>query len=116
MIDLKATSLQTTVLLFGFEGVKSKSMPSKKSEAKRSPAAGASASHARTQRKPTAAKSKAAAANGDSILNLADAVSGGIAPELVAERAYFHWIERGCPVGTAEEDWFHAERELAAGQ
>lgn len=30
----------------------------------------------------------------------------------VAERAYFHWIERGCPEHSAEEDWFEAEREL----
>ena len=30
----------------------------------------------------------------------------------VAERAYFHWIERGCPENSAQEDWFEAEREL----
>jgi len=30
----------------------------------------------------------------------------------VAERAYLHWIERGCPENSAEEDWFEAEREL----
>jgi len=48
-------------------------------------------------------------------MNLANAVNGQITPEQVAERAYFRWIERGCPVGTAEEDWFHAEQELGAG-
>jgi hypothetical protein len=92
-------------------------VPSKKSEANKSPATSAPPSPTRTHRKPKAAKSKAAAAaaNGDSILNLADAVNGQITPEQVAERAYFRWIERGCPVGTAEEDWLRAEQELAVG-
>jgi Protein of unknown function (DUF2934) len=31
----------------------------------------------------------------------------------VAERAYHIWYSRGCPEGTAEEDWHQAERELA---
>jgi hypothetical protein len=67
------------------------------------------------QRRPRAAKSDAATANGNSILNLAEAVNGQITPQQVAERAYFRWIERGCPVGTAEEDWLYAEQELGAG-
>jgi hypothetical protein len=69
------------------------------------------------QRKPKAAKSPAATAgaNSSSIMNLANAVNGQITPEQVAERAYFRWIEHGCPVGTAEEDWFHAEQELGTG-
>jgi hypothetical protein len=30
----------------------------------------------------------------------------------VSELAHHLWIERGCPIGSPEEDWFHAEREL----
>ena len=30
----------------------------------------------------------------------------------IAELAYQRWINRGCPSGTDEEDWFEAEREL----
>jgi Protein of unknown function (DUF2934) len=30
----------------------------------------------------------------------------------VAERAYHIWYSKGCPEGTAEEDWCQAEREL----
>ena len=32
----------------------------------------------------------------------------------VEERAYLSWIERGCPMGSPEEDWYRAERELIA--
>lgn len=28
--------------------------------------------------------------------------------------AYLHWIERGCPWGSPEQDWFRAESELKA--
>lgn len=30
----------------------------------------------------------------------------------VASRAYDLWQQRGCPEGSAEEDWLEAEREL----
>ena len=30
----------------------------------------------------------------------------------VAELAYQRWVERGCPQGCPEEDWFEAEHEL----
>ncbi len=30
----------------------------------------------------------------------------------VSERAYEIWLERGRPEGTAEEDWYAAEREI----
>ena len=30
----------------------------------------------------------------------------------ISELAYHLWVERGCPVGTPDEDWFHAEAEL----
>lgn len=32
----------------------------------------------------------------------------------VAPLAYRYWQERGCPEGCPEEDWFRAERDLAA--
>jgi hypothetical protein len=34
------------------------------------------------------------------------------AHELIARRAYECWMERGCPDGSPEVDWFHAEQEL----
>ena len=33
--------------------------------------------------------------------------------EQIAALAYRFWQARGCPEGTADEDWFRAERELA---
>jgi Protein of unknown function (DUF2934) len=33
-------------------------------------------------------------------------------PRKIAQLAYSYWEERGCPYGSAEEDWFRAEREL----
>lgn len=33
----------------------------------------------------------------------------------IAILAYRLWQERGCPVGSPEEDWFKAEELLAAG-
>jgi hypothetical protein len=30
----------------------------------------------------------------------------------VASLAYRRWLERGCPEGSPQEDWFEAEREL----
>ncbi|HEY1336840.1 MAG TPA: DUF2934 domain-containing protein [Bryobacteraceae bacterium] len=32
--------------------------------------------------------------------------------EKIAALAYLHWQSRGCPVGSPEEDWLAAEREL----
>jgi len=34
----------------------------------------------------------------------------------IAARAYEIWQSRGCPSGSAEEDWFQAERELKTQQ
>ena len=31
---------------------------------------------------------------------------------MIADRAYQRWVERGCPLGTAQEDWLEAEKEL----
>ena len=32
--------------------------------------------------------------------------------EKTARLAYSYWQERGCPMGSPEDDWFRAEREL----
>ena len=34
----------------------------------------------------------------------------------IALRAYRLWEARGCPVGSPDEDWFRAVRELRAGR
>lgn len=34
-------------------------------------------------------------------------------PSRIRDRAYARWQERGCPEGTAEQDWFQAELELS---
>jgi Protein of unknown function (DUF2934) len=38
------------------------------------------------------------------------------ADEEVAIRAYRRWEERGCPIGSPEEDWFRAEEEIRSEQ
>lgn len=32
--------------------------------------------------------------------------------EEITRLAHQFWIQRGCPIGTPEEDWFRAEAEL----
>ena len=32
--------------------------------------------------------------------------------EAIGRLAYFYWEERGCPNGSADEDWFRAEADL----
>jgi hypothetical protein len=34
----------------------------------------------------------------------------------IGELAYQLWLSRGCPEGTAEQDWLDAERQLRASQ
>ncbi len=52
----------------------------------------------------------------DSIANLAGAIEVTIAINAseIEERAYQSWIDRGCPMGSPDEDWYRAERELIA--
>jgi len=33
--------------------------------------------------------------------------------ENIAVLAYQLWIERGCPIGSPEDDWYEAERQLS---
>ena len=37
-----------------------------------------------------------------------------ITAQQIADLAYFIWLDRGCPIGTSEEDWYRAESELRA--
>ena len=30
----------------------------------------------------------------------------------IARLAYLHWLNRGCPIGSPEEDWSRAEQDL----
>lgn len=32
----------------------------------------------------------------------------------IRRRAHQRWLDRGCPVGSSEQDWLEAERELSA--
>lgn len=41
-------------------------------------------------------------------------VSDGPDIEEIKRRAHELWIERGCPHGSADEDWHRAEQELRA--
>ena len=34
--------------------------------------------------------------------------------KLIAERAYYYYVERGCVDGYDQEDWIRAEREIKA--
>jgi hypothetical protein len=63
-----------------------------------------------------AASKKIAEPLSESIANLAGAVEVPVAISAteIEERAYQSWIERGCPMGSPEEDWYRAERELIA--
>lgn len=43
----------------------------------------------------------------------AESSAGTAAPACeIAALAYQHWLERGCPEGSPDEDWFFAEQEL----
>lgn len=40
--------------------------------------------------------------------------TANITSDKVAELAYRLWNERGCPIGSPDEDWFKAEAELTS--
>ena len=37
---------------------------------------------------------------------------GSLTREAVEKLAYQYWLDRGCPEGSAAEDWLHAEQTL----
>ena len=39
---------------------------------------------------------------------------GKLDEDAIRAKAYELWLERGCPPGSAEDDWLEAERLLAA--
>jgi|HubBroStandDraft_3_1064219.scaffolds.fasta_scaffold1805181_1 hypothetical protein len=41
-----------------------------------------------------------------------DTESSSMLQKRISERAYELWVERGRPEGSAEEDWYMAEREI----
>ena len=44
------------------------------------------------------------------------AVSDNADEKEIAVLAYQFWHERGCPIGSDQEDWFRAKRELAGSK
>src|SRR5262245_54849913 len=52
----------------------------------------------------------------ESIAKLSEAIETQhiLSTQEIEERAYQSWLERGCPMGSPEEDWYRAERELIA--
>ncbi len=68
-----------------------------------------------TPRRKAAPKVEAATAN-SSIVNLSDAMEPArmLDAREIEQRAYLSWLERGCPEGSPQEDWYRAERELIA--
>ena len=40
------------------------------------------------------------------------AVSGSVDEREISEVAYQFWQERGCPIGSDQEDWLRAEEKL----
>ena len=62
-------------------------------------------------------RTKQAAIDGSdsTILNLRDdggKLESGLTRETVEKLAYQYWLDRGCPEGSAGEDWLRAERTL----
>jgi len=38
--------------------------------------------------------------------------ANAVGEDVIAKRAYQLWVQRGCPEGSPEEDWYRAEKEL----
>jgi DUF2934 family protein len=61
---------------------------------------------------PTAAKKVIRARKPATVSPSASSTATDISEQDIAALAYKYWQARGCPDGSAEEDWFRAEREL----
>ncbi len=45
-----------------------------------------------------------------------DSLLSALEYERISALAYFYWQQRGCPVGSPDEDWFRAERDIREGK
>ena len=99
----RSKQLQTTQPLFGLDPKgESKAMPTPKAT-QRGAVASPPASANNTVKRTRTVRPRT---------HTATAASDETGRDLVALRAYFHWLERGCPDGSSQEDWLWAEREL----
>ena len=64
------------------------------------------------------AKHNSGAAAGAATARAFEPIAESLAPtpalayEQIASLAYQYWLERGCPIGSPEEDWLRAEGDL----
>jgi len=98
--------------------VSASSAPAKKQPTTKAaaPSVAAEPAKATASRRKAAPKTKIADSPIVSIANLSDAIETHqqIDARAIEERAYQSWLERGCPMGSPQEDWYRAERELIA--
>jgi hypothetical protein len=45
-------------------------------------------------------------------INMLHRAEAPVDPETVEAMAYQLWLQRGCPIGSDQEDWYRAEGEL----
>ena len=45
-------------------------------------------------------------------INVVNRPEAQVDPEIVGAMAYQFWLQRGCPIGSDQEDWYRAEAEL----
>jgi Protein of unknown function (DUF2934) len=45
-------------------------------------------------------------------INMVNRSEAPVDPETVEAMAYQLWLQRGCPIGSDQEDWYRAEAEL----
>jgi hypothetical protein len=45
-------------------------------------------------------------------INVVNRPEAQVDPEMVGAMAYQFWLQRGCPIGSDQEDWYRAEAEL----
>ena len=45
-------------------------------------------------------------------INMVNRSEATVNPETVEAMAYQFWLQRGCPIGSDQEDWYRAESEL----
>jgi hypothetical protein len=45
-------------------------------------------------------------------INMVNRSETQVDPDMVEAMAYQFWLQRGCPIGSDQEDWYRAEAEL----